>query len=290
MSIKTINIKHMPLKSKIQFILAAVLTVSVITAIPVLAWFNHQRKIAEMQKIKTPELLYISAAYAEDAKFFSIPSINVDPDTNPAHRQLFPFAVAGEYVSSFTLQMAHTTNVPFTYKIYEAEVYDSEEAAQEAIDDKNEELSGANQLSYQYDIVPYTVQAQWSKLVQYNFKDQYHEDEEDGFLNRSAQVSNTLYLVKGNQLMGTWLNDDGTGHATNLYHPESYEIQNGSYGNVQANAEPLYWQYANIPSVAKNGWGAKPFFKTFILELSWDPTEVSNDKETDMIYVSVYRD
>ena len=102
---------------KIQLAFAILFTVGIILTIPVYAWFSHRRQVAELQKVKTPDLLFISAAYTEDVKYFEIPSIDVADENNTKNRQVFAFAVAGEYVSGFTLQLAHTTNIPFTYKI-----------------------------------------------------------------------------------------------------------------------------------------------------------------------------
>ncbi|ADU20909.1 hypothetical protein [Ruminococcus albus] len=277
------KIKNLKLKEKIQLIMALLLTLAIIVSIPVYAWFNHQRQIAELQRIKTPDLLYISAAYAEDVKYFQIPSIDVADENNTKHRQVFPFAVAGEYVPEFTLQLAHTTNIPFTYKIYEAEYYDTESAARTAINTKNQSIAEeADKLSYEYDAVKYDVKAKWTMLDEYTLSQ------------RTLNAGDTLYLVKGNQVSGSYLNSTTSGNrliASNKYHPETYKDGDSTYGQVQTYAEPLYWQSRKISSVPNpSGWGGNPFFKTFVIEISWDPSEVQNDKETDMIYISAYRE
>ena len=76
--------------------------------------------------------------------------------------------------------------------------------------------------------------------------------------------------------------------ANDTYHVDTYQQYSSSYVNKYA--EPLYWQQSGINSVSDpSGWGAKPFFKPFILEVSWDREEISN-KETDILYFSAYRD
>lgn len=275
--------KNLSLKNKIQLILAFLLTLAIIASFPVYAWFNHHRQIAELQKIKTPDLLFISAAYAEDVKFFEIPSIDVADENNTKHRQVFPFAVAGEYVPEFTLQLAHTTNIPFTYKIYEADYYNSESAARAAIDTKNESIAEeANKLSYDYDAVEYDVKAKWTMLDQYTLSQ------------RTLNAGDTLFLVKGDLVSGGYLNNTTSGTrtiASGKYHSETYKDGDGTYDQVQTYAEPLYWQSSKIQSVSNPSlWGGNPFFKTFVIEISWDPSEIQNDKETDMIYLSAYRD
>lgn len=278
--------KKMSVKKRIQFILALLCTIGILISIPVYAWFSHQRQIAELQKIKTPDLLYISAAYAEDVKYFNISSIDVSDENNTAHRQCFAFAVAGEYVTSFTLQLGHTTNIPFTYKIYEAKYYNTEQEAKNAIDVYNDSLSVDEEdkhLYYDYDAVEYDVKAKWT-MLEYDFSQ------------RTLDEGAKLYLVKGNQVSGRYLNSqnvEGRTIATGKYHEETYKAGDGTYDTVQTYAEPLYWQSSSVQSVPNpSGWGGHPFFKTFMLEVSWDPETVTitNDKETDMIYLSVFRD
>lgn len=272
--------KTMSRRNKIQLALALLFTGLFVASFPTYAWFYHQRQIAELQKVKTPDLLYISAAYAEDVKYFTIPAINVSSADNPAHKQMFPFAVAGEYVPQFTLQLAHTTNIPFTYTIYEADAYTSKSAAETAIAEKNasEGLTGDNALTFANDAIEYTVKAQWT-MLNYTFEQ------------RTISEGQILYFVKGNAVSGAAPNsvigNDGRETASNLYHSETYD----TYSNVQTYAEPVYWQSDSIQSVPSTNasWLNKPFFKTFILEISWDPTKVQNDKETDLVYIAAFR-
>lgn len=245
---------------KLPWIAALLLVILSITCYQTYAWFSHQKKIAELQKVKEPNQLFISAAYAEDVLLFNIPKIDVsDTEVTSA---VYPFAVAGEYVNHFTLQLAHTTNVPFTYKIYEATVYDTDGAGR----------------------VAYTVGEQWTEFASLTF-DQRKK-------NGVSLQGTTLYLAKGSEVAGSYLNEttsNGQKIATNLYHEETF----GAYAktNVQDNAEPLYWQCQNIASVTDSStWGAKPFFKTFLLEISWTGLAEYNTKETDVIYISAYRD
>ena len=113
--------RDMSLANRIIAAIASFFTVAALIALPVVAWFSSQRKLAELQSIKTPDLLYLSAACAEDVKYFDISSIDVgEVNSSEPAQQLYAFAVAGQYVSSFTLQFAHTTNNQFTYRIYEA--------------------------------------------------------------------------------------------------------------------------------------------------------------------------
>ena len=75
--------------------------------------------------------------------------------------------------------------------------------------------------------------------------------------------------------------DENTGIANGTYHEKTY----GAYGSqfVQKNAEPLYWQSspAITPAAAGN-----MFTDYYILEVSWDSDKVTNNKETDMVYLT----
>ena len=134
----------LPLIKKVQIITAAVLTVSVVTIIPVYAWFSSQKKAAEMYKVKHPDSLFINAAHREDQVNFDLGEINlleVRHDYNgnwldehgeivndkskadTIDRMLYAFSVSGTNCKSYILQMAHTTNNMFTYKIYNAQQY-----------------------------------------------------------------------------------------------------------------------------------------------------------------------
>ena len=52
---------------------------------------------------------------------------------------------------------------------------------------------------------------------------------------------------------------------------------------VQKNAEPLYWQ--NTDPIEHQA-SELSFVDYYILEVSWDSTQVVNDKETDMVYLT----
>lgn len=278
------HFKELSLAKKIQFILASVLSLILIAGMPAFAWFSHQRQLAELQQIKEPDLLYITAANAEDVKFFDLSAIKVKDGSNNAitDPEYYPFAVAGKYVNKFTLQMAHTTNNPFIYKIYEGTAYTTRAAAVTA--------AGNNGV-----VVEYKLNGAWSTLT------------ENGVIlsgdpkpvTKSAEQT-TIYIVKGAELDATkyggagYLNsktEDGRTLANNNYHEYCYD----DYDDLIKFEEPLYWQCTEIPSLPANSqFIGKPFMKTFILEISWTAADVAagkinNDKETDIVYLSAFR-
>lgn len=88
------------------------------------------------------------------------------------------------------------------------------------------------------------------------------------------------YIKDGTALAGGYLNLDTDGKtADDSLHDESY----GSYGNVQKNAEPLYWQTSSAIQPTNNSGAG--FLDYYILEVSWGDN-VSNNKETDIVYLT----
>ena len=127
--------KSLPKSKQVQFTVAAASTVLLLTALPVVAWFSYQRGIVKLQKIQSPNTLVLSAAHREDCVNFEINGINADENAldgygNPivvneknqkiTHKD-YVFAVSGTAVDKFIIQLAYTTNNPFTYEIYAAD-------------------------------------------------------------------------------------------------------------------------------------------------------------------------
>lgn len=259
---------------KIQLAAATFLTLAALAIIPVYAWFYYGREIAELQLIKSPDLLYITAANAEAVKNLDMAGINVEAtkivDGNEVNvtNKMFPFCVAGDYVPTFTLQLAHTSNNPFRYEIFEGTVYTTEAAAQ---------ATGK-------DYVEYTVTYNLSGI------------NVTGLSRDSVNPGDVLYIVKGSSLQsgsanntggftGRYLNMSGDKRtATTKYLEECY----GDYTTYTNYELPLYWQCSNIPSVPDALNHGDTFFKTFIIEVSWTANEVSNNKETDIVYLMAY--
>lgn len=306
------KIKEIPMKTKIKVIIALLLTAVTFFAMPAFAWFNHNKQIAELQKVKTPDLLFISNACAEDVRSFDISTIKVSTETGAPTSQSFPFAVAGEYVTSFTLQFAHTTNNPFVYKIYYGEILSdangvctteaSAESAIEALNAQNLEYNSNHpsesqkktNYSFNTDVVEYKVGTAWTAISEFDRDELYGiEADETVYILKSECIKNGTVSDYKNAKTDTddriiaKSDSDYTGSAHN-YHDDTYE----DYDVVNKYAEPLYWQKAGILSVPEeqsSSWGGNPFFHTFVLDVSWNPANISN-KETDILYLSAYRD
>ena len=223
--------KKRKLNNKPLVIAALSLTVTLMLSATVYAWFTNQRRLKTMTRINSPSSLSIGAGAKEDSANIDMGGIDV---TDAAGKKDFVFCVfSDETVGNYKIQLAHTTNIDFTYKIYKAVESDTP-----LIND---------------DIIVYVDE---SKASHYYIKD--------------SKELNGSYLN---------LNEGDSKTADGSLHEKSYD----EYGFVQKNAEPLYWQ--NTDPIEHTEAGAS-FVDYYILEVSWDSASVSNDKETDMVYLT----
>lgn len=223
--------KKMNKKKKIQLVTAAVLTMALLVALPLYAWFTRTRSIAMTTQINAPTQLYITAGNKESVANLEMGNIDVESGTYKD----FVFGVSGKDVSKYQIQLAHTTNIPFTYTIYRAQ------SANEGDSDTVEYYSKEQGVSFYYTKV-------------------------------------------GDVISGEYLNQSDTSEilANKSQHSKSYD----DYSNVQKHAEALYWQ-SNAQAVENSN--SDGFVDYFIVRVSWDGQAIENNKETDMVYLTVQR-
>lgn len=217
-------------KKKLQLVIAVSISVVLLVALPVYAWFTHKRSIALTTKINAPTQLYITAGNKESVENLEMADIDVE---NGSYKD-FVFGIGGADVQQYQIQLAHTTNIPFEYEIYRAKSVSETEKSTEAV--------------------------------------VYVSDSDCTF----------YYDKSGDSpISGKYLNRDGTEILANsTLHEKSYD----SYGNVQKNSKALYWQSDGLSvNDAEN-----PFCDYFIIRVKWNEN-VQNNKETDMVYLTVQR-
>lgn len=217
-------------KKKLQLVIAVSISVVLLVALPVYAWFTHKRSIALTTKINAPTQLYITAGNKESVENLEMADIDVE---NGSYKD-FVFGIGRADVQQYQIQLAHTTNIPFEYEIYRAKSVSETEKSTEAV---------------------------------------VYVSDSDG----------TFYYDKSGDspISGKYLNRDGTEILANsTLHEKSYD----SYGNVQKNSKALYWQSDGLSvNDAEN-----PFCDYFIIRVKWNEN-VQNNKETDMVYLTVQR-
>ena len=109
---------RLPAREKAQFVTAMVLTCISIMVFPVLAWFSSQKKVETMSYVNDPPKLSLASGYKDSVVCFELKNINVWRDSDGPGEQDFVFSVETGKATAYDLQLAHTTNIPFTYEIY----------------------------------------------------------------------------------------------------------------------------------------------------------------------------
>lgn len=285
--------KTLSTKKKIQIVAASLLTVALAAAIPTYAWFINQRELARLERIKSPDSLYITAANREDKININMDEIDVNSTWNAdsdslATYKYFVFSVAGQYVVDYNIQLAHTKNNNFTYEIFEAEASNIRPFGTEGRDYVVYEANDSR--------IPADLRGigthdgiNTSLPIYYSIKMDESEPPKPISLN-----AGTMYTVGEDTISfnGAYINmdmasgsSDYTRLANNTYHEKTY-----AYGLVEAHSEPLYWQVTRI-QVADTDGNKNPFYHEYILKVSWDSTanlsDLSKYKDTDIVYITV---
>ena len=106
---------------KKKVIAAGIVSLCVLLAVPVLAWLYYRRSMETVAKINEPVALEIRAGDNQDIKQLELSNIDVTTD----HYKEYVFCVVGHKPNmQYDLQLAHTTNIGFTYTIYSAKKVD----------------------------------------------------------------------------------------------------------------------------------------------------------------------
>lgn len=288
---KVINkIKDLSTLTKIEIVVALILTIVMCATIPVYAWFTNQKKIAELAKIKAPDELYINAAHKEDIINLDMTSVDVTKKYTTTDNgiltehditsQSFVFSVSGEWVNSYTLQIEHTTNNPFKYTICEGEIYKSIADMKEKHSDCESRNSDGSLKYVEYRATNVYDTAEMQKITNWGNEGLTIETGQLYYVWIGDEVKN-----KNNQT-GHYLNQTGSGtdnrYANDTYLDKSYE----SGTKYQKYAKPLFWQLKNIKASETKA----PFYNTYVIKIDW--TGVSNitdyKKETDIFYISAF--
>lgn len=110
---------------KVQVVIAMLLTAALLIILPVYAWFVMGKKLEAFTKIKEPDNLDIRAGHYDAVQYFSLNDIDIESVAKGTpHRVVFSVS-AGDYKIPYQIQLAHTTNIPFSYKLYRATEYTS---------------------------------------------------------------------------------------------------------------------------------------------------------------------
>ena len=239
-------------KMYISSIIALILAVALLIGVT-LSWFFNKRELDSLTWIKTPIRLDIGSGNNHDIAYLDLGSIDADTPNRTIERV---FCVYGEPVDIYSLQLAYTTNIPFYYDIYRAS-YDPDNG----------------NVSFTY------------------------ADENGNHTEKFSYDPNSTPVIQAKPL--NTMNE--TEIAAHQSHALSYGDDNGKNpvkaSKVQSNAEPLYWLASenglNVmkpQNVQTNNTTQSTYFcDYYVIKIHWDEGTVINDKETDMVYLTVSR-
>lgn len=262
--------KQLDKKKRVEVIISSILTVALMIALPVYAWFASNKNLETITKIKEPGEIIIRAGKrsgeteADSIVNFEMKDIDIESIAG-GKPQRFVFSVMpGDYNLGYKIQLAHTTNIPFVYKIYKAEA--------------------PNTAGY--------TEEQLAELTIYSPVD----DKSD----------KTYYQTVGSALTMTPLNEDdasvvGRKIAKQNDTGDVYKSYSQTYTGTdtpEVYAVPVYLQSGK----QTHSGDSADSYDYYILELSWDTTANVNDnyafkdwntgknnKETDIIYITASR-
>lgn len=260
------KINKLSLSVKIYLVIALICTV----AIPVFAWFAYQDKIEAMTKIKEPPSINLASGGNDQALYITLENIDA---TKTSRTEYVVFSVEPGKYSAYDLQLSHTTNIPFTYKLYRVQV-DNENGDIEYTDHSH--IDAETGLTVDTTLKYSIMLASSSGTVVTN-----------GKVNLSDINSMTDPSSSTNRKIG----DE---EALAAKERRNY---NTTEDGVNKYVKPLYSIARKIPQLTGNIDGSDDR-DYFAIEITWstrtNPNEEDNDywdyafnnKETDIIYIS----
>ena len=111
---------------KIEAIIASIATLFLMIAAPIYAWFSYTNRVETLTKIQEPSNLNLCAGDGDPLEYFELSNIDLEEIQETGKPKCYVFGVITDNAKTFyDIQLAHTTNIPFTYTLYRANVSDS---------------------------------------------------------------------------------------------------------------------------------------------------------------------
>lgn len=278
-----------PRKKKIQAIIAAAFSAALVVGMPVLAWFTQQRQTATVIQINAPTTINIKSGNEEPVEMIDLSNINVqeyldptDPETLVSYGE-YVFCITGKYLSYYDIQIARTTNIDFDYELYRVnsgdfQVNDQTCNVLTGIDTDPGAIANHAVAEYKSELDEKTY------YYPYKTANATSTDKTQGNVTNLGSFLNDT--VSGGQTVGdgSELDDEGKSFHDRNYGDEDSNGNITAYSNVNVYAEPLYWQVKNLPVTGQIGDSG--FVDYYVLKIKWDGKGLTNNKETDMIYIT----
>ena len=256
---------------KIETAAAVILTLAIIVGVPVFAWLATTTEVEVLTKVRKPDNLDITAGNGDPIINFDLRDIDVkhpDTETETTASKYYVFSVsAGGYNIPYIIQIAHTTNIPFTYNLYRAKKLGENDSLQQILYTVYRRIDGGGDGETNYQIVGQNL---LTKTL--------NGDE--------ANVSTYGRLL-------------GKNNDKDYYYQTTYITNDPNDNNdtPQVYAIPLYHQTVTLQRPEEDSDGLfNDDYDYYVLELTWKKTDDtegfkqwnigSNNKETDIIYIS----
>lgn len=256
---------------KAQIIAASLLSVILLIGVPTYAWFSYTSRIEALTRIKAPIILDIRSGHAYSIQHLDLSDIDVNNnvDANGNGYKDYIFTVKAGNSAAYDIQLAHTTNIPFTYTVYRAsELGDSTRTA--TVPSENVATFDYYGIKYYYGYASSTAASE----TRVTTADEANLSLTD--LNPDAASASAYGRTIAE-------NEDG---ADEIY-SKFTEYKNGD--NPEIYAVPLYSQKSGVTK-----WNPEGDY--FILRISWNISSDNsafatwntavNNKETDVVYLA----
>lgn len=215
------------------------------------AWLYSSRNLDNLGVIQAPVRLELRAGALESISQFDLGEIDASAE---GHCKNYVFGVCGDTGLQYKIQLAYTTNIPFTYQIFKAEQAESERKGQVAdvVYRSHDTENSKDYYYYKTDALPYSV------------------------LNQNGTVANST----GNYHNLTY----GTGYQDASAYSKVQKNAEPMYWQTSS----LYSLGGNSESI-KIGESSIDYY---ILTVNWTEAqlqsgEISNNKETDLLYLTI---
>lgn len=110
---------------KYQLILALIATALLAVLVGTQAWLSYMRRLETAATVDMPTLI-LQGPFESDTAPIELGDIDVTKES-PSY---YVFSVVSVAAEAYQLQLAHTTNIPFTYAIYHAGIVSEEATVQ----------------------------------------------------------------------------------------------------------------------------------------------------------------
>lgn len=115
--------KRLHLSPSVVRLVAALLSVAlVVAALVSYAWFYSRRGLYTLTQVSEPYTLAIKGGNQTEIEQLDLSQIDL---SNTTYQANFVFCITGSNTTPYVLELAHTTNIPFTYTLYKTTQLDS---------------------------------------------------------------------------------------------------------------------------------------------------------------------